>query len=130
MQGLDIKERPISVILSKAKDPGEAGTTWAHQGVLTMPIRVSQECLYALPGQRAAMGSFDSVGDSLREAPAPLRMTGWWRYERSRIFRLHHVQSLWDAVHRYDQQHLPPCPATQEWRKRRLRQQVSLQPSG
>jgi hypothetical protein len=45
MLALNIKQPPISVVLSKAKDPGEAGTAQAHQGVLTMPMRKSQECL-------------------------------------------------------------------------------------
>ena len=39
--GVDIKGLPISVILSKAKDPGDAGRIERPQGILPVPPRMN-----------------------------------------------------------------------------------------
>src|SRR5689334_24369862 len=81
-----------SVILSAAKDPGNAGTitgVWRH-----------------------------SLDASLRG------------YERAHLLRVHHVEQLGHALHRYEKQRLSSGTAAQEWRDRRIHEKVSLQSAG
>src|SRR5450432_170761 len=52
------------------------------------------------------------------------------RHESPPILRLHRLQPLRHPLHRHDKQHLPPRPATQTRRDRRLRQPVSLRSPG